>query len=256
MLQRFLTHPLARGINLDSPDTTILRRRIIREKPFLERIYKEWYSKLLGAVPRGPGSTLELGSGAGFFKEYYPECVTSEVFFVPHVDLVCDGCNLPFPDSSLKCIVMTDVLHHIPRITDFLVEADRCISQGGVITMIEPWVTPWSRFVWGRLHHEPFLPETTDWHFQEKGPLSCANGALPWIVFSRDVVRLRNLLPNWRIDTLQPMMPFRYLLSGGVSLKCFVPHWSHDFWSWVESCLPSIMHHTAMFAHIVLRKGS
>jgi hypothetical protein len=32
--------------------------------------------------------------------------------------------------------------------------------------MIEPWVTPWSRFVYNLLHHEPFDPETPSWNFQ------------------------------------------------------------------------------------------
>lgn len=256
MLRQFLTLPQARGVDLDSPDTTVLRRAIIREKPFLERLYREWYTALRGAVPGGPGAVLELGSGAGFFKEHCPECITSEVFFVPHVDIVCDGCRLPFPDASLKCVVMTDVFHHIPRVRDFLAEADRCIAPGGTIAMIEPWVTPWSRFVWGRLHHEPFLPDATDWHFQEHGPLSGANGALPWMVLSRDVQQFREILPNWNIDTLRPMMPLRYLLSGGVSLRCLVPQWSHSIWSHIESCLSPVMKHTALFAHIVLRKQS
>src|SRR5262249_31802772 len=39
-------------------------------------------------------------------------------------------------------------------------QATRCVRSGGVVAMIEPWVTPWSRFVYTRLHHEPFQPET------------------------------------------------------------------------------------------------
>jgi hypothetical protein len=52
--------------------------------------------------------------------------------------------------------------------------------------MIEPWVTPWSRLVYTRMHHEPFVPAAAQWEFLTTGPLSGANGALPYILFSRD----------------------------------------------------------------------
>ena len=40
--------------------------------------------------------------------------------------------------------------------------------------MIEPWVSAWARFVWGRLHHEPFAPEASSWRIPSSGPLSGA----------------------------------------------------------------------------------
>ena len=48
------------------------------------------------------------------------------------------------------------------------------------------WVTRWSRWIYGRFHHEPFDPQRADWEFPLSGPLSGANGALPWIIFQRD----------------------------------------------------------------------
>jgi hypothetical protein len=52
--------------------------------------------------------------------------------------------------------------------------------------MIEPWVSTLSRPIYTRLHHEPFNPDAKDWSFPDTGPLSGANGALPWIIFQRD----------------------------------------------------------------------
>jgi 2-polyprenyl-3-methyl-5-hydroxy-6-metoxy-1,4-benzoquinol methylase len=49
--------------------------------------------------------------------------------------------------ESLRGIVMTNVLHHIPDARAFLKEAARCLHPGGVIAMIEPWVSPWSRLI-------------------------------------------------------------------------------------------------------------
>src|SRR5690242_11509894 len=69
MLKNLLAHPLTRGIDLDDPKTTTLRREIIRSKPFLRRIYNEWYRWIADQIPTGAGGVLELGSGAGFFDE-------------------------------------------------------------------------------------------------------------------------------------------------------------------------------------------
>ena len=40
---KLLEHPLTKSLDLDDPKTTVLRKRIIQEKPFLRKIYKEWY---------------------------------------------------------------------------------------------------------------------------------------------------------------------------------------------------------------------
>src|SRR5690349_11996351 len=137
-LKRLLEHPLTRGLSVDDPRTTALRRTIIRDKAFLRSLYGEWYQSLAKAVPQN-GVILELGSGAGFFAEYLPGVIASEVFLTPNINLVADACRLPFADNSLAAIVMTDVFHHIPDVKAFLSEAQRCIRPGGKIVMIEPW---------------------------------------------------------------------------------------------------------------------
>src|SRR5579864_1052129 len=64
-----LIHPLARGLDIDSPVTTHIRRRILRAKPFLRRIYEEWYEAILSSLPAIAGPVLEIGTGAGFLSE-------------------------------------------------------------------------------------------------------------------------------------------------------------------------------------------
>ena len=244
--------PLTRGLPLDDPRTSALRGRIIREKPFLKRLYEEWYAGIAEAIPPGHGAILELGSGAGFLAEHVPGLITSEVFAVPGIKAILDGRRLPFSDGSLRAIVMTDVFHHLSEPGLFLNEAARAVRPGGRVVMIEPWVTSWSRFVYGRLHHEPFRPEAAEWSFPPAGPLSGANGALPWIVFERDRTRFEREYPSWAIASIQLMMPVRYLLSGGVSLRSLTPGWTYDLWRRVESTMEPWMHRLAMFAQIVL----
>jgi len=254
VLRDLLAHPLTRGMDIDSPSTTALRRRIIREKPLLREIYAEWYACLAASLPAMPGAVLELGSGAGFLAEVVPGVITSEILFTTGVDLILDGLRLPFGDNSLRCIVMTDVLHHMPRVESFFREASRCLRPGGVVAMIEPWVTAWSRLVYTRLHHEPFDPEAAEWSFPPTGPLSGANGALPWLVFERDREKFRRAFPELEIVLIRPIMPFRYLLSGGVSLRGLTPARSAPAWRLVERLLAGANGKLAMFAHIVLRK--
>ncbi len=202
-----------------------MRREIIVGKPFLKAIYSEWYRRISAALPK-KDDVLELGSGAGFFPEFLPQVVTSEVFAVPGVKLIADACALPLPDRSLDAIVMTDVFHHIPDVRRFLSEAARCVRPGGRIVMLEPWHTPWSRWVYSNLHSEPFEPDS-GWEIPPSGPLSGANGALPWIVFERDRTIFQTQFPQWRIAGIEPMMPLSYLLSGGVSLRSLVPGWMY-----------------------------
>lgn len=253
-IKRWLEHPLTRGLDLDDPRTTHLRRRILDENRFLRRIYEEWYRGLAAALPPGGGRVLELGSGAGFLAEVIPGLVRSEVFYRPGIDVVLDGLALPFAAGSLRGVVMTNVLHHLPRPVEFFHEAARCVRPGGVVAMVEPWVTPWSRFVYGRLHHEPFLPTAEEWEIPAGGPLSGANDALPWILFHRDRGRFEREAPEWRIRSIEPIMPFRYLASGGISLRPLMPAAAYPLWKGFERALQPWRDRLAMFAAVVLER--
>lgn len=250
MAPSLLAHPLTKNLAIDDPRTTLLRRQIIATKPFLRRLYDEWYHEILDTL-QGRRDVLELGSGAGFFHEWCPSAITSEVFFLPGVDLIADGCALPFPDGSLDAIVMTDVFHHIPDVGRFLREAARVVRADGRIIMIEPWRTRWSQWIYTHLHHEPFLPDS-GWELPPAGPLSGANGALPWIVFERDRALFSQQFDEWKVVRVTPLMPVAYLLSGGVSLRSLAPGWWYravrQFERWAGEP------HWSMFAKIELAR--
>lgn len=248
LFTKILGHPLTRGLSVDDPRTTLLRREIIQDKVFLRTLYLEWYEKIISALPL-KSDVLELGSGAGFLQRLLPDVITSEVFDTPGVKLIADACDLPLPDNSLNAIVMTDVLHHIPDVSRFFVEASRCVRPGGKIVMIEPWRTPWSEWVYTRLHSEPFATNS-EWKIPSTGPLSGANGALPWIVFHRDRALFEMQYPQWRINRIEPMMPFSYLLSGGVSMRSLLPGWMYRPVRATERAFNQ--HKWAMFALIEL----
>ena len=250
-LKKVLAHPKLRGVSLDDPETTTIRKEIILENSFLRQIYEAWYSDLLASLPNEDGPVLELGSGAGFLERTLP-VITSEVFYCRHVKTILNGQALPFASRALRAIVMTDVLHHIPNPRRFFQEAGRCIRPGGIISMIEPWVTPWSTFIYTHLHHEPFDASTREWTFPAGGPLSGANEALPWILFGRDLTQFQAEFPMWQITSIHPMMPMLYLVSGGVSMRQLMPGWSFPLWRGVEKIMRP--DRNGMFAQIVLKR--
>ena len=250
LIGRLLGHPLTREFDLDSPETTALRRQIILSKPFLRSVYRDWYRRIADWIPQGGGRVLEIGAGGGFLDSELPELLTSEVFAVPGIDLVADARALPFYEGSLKAIVMTNVFHHVPDVAMFLSEAERTLRPGGRIIMIEPWNTAWSRFVHERFHDEPMVTNSPDWEFPTTGPVSGANAALAWIVASRDRRRLEAEWP-FRVVESRPFMPFRYIVSGGVSLRSLQPGWMYRLWRWIDG-LPIVRNQLAVFAFIVI----
>jgi len=253
-LRRLLAHPLTAGLRIDDPATTELRRQIISSKPLLRTVYDEWYAMLASELPSGTGQVVELGSGAGYCERYIPGLITSEVLPSPSVRLIADARQMPFADNSLRAIVFTDVLHHMPDVRQFFREASRCLYPSGKILMIEPWLTSWSRFVYASLHHEPFLPEAREWQFPAAGPLSGANGALPWIVFVRDRQQFESEFPRLLIERIRPLLSFRYLLSGGVGMRSLAPGFTAPLWAGLEKILESLRSRLAMFAFISVKR--
>jgi SAM-dependent methyltransferase len=255
VIKKLLAHPLTRGMDIDAPETTELRRHIIQNKAFLRHIYEDWYGKLVSNLPSVPGAVVELGSGGGFLKNLLPDLIASEIFFCRDITVVLDGCSLPFRDSSLRAVVLVDVLHHIPDVRSFFQESQRCLAPGGRILLIEPWTTSWSKFIYQHFHHEPFRPEASEWSFPPTGPLSGANGALPWIVFSRDRQQFEQEFPELAIQTIEPFMPFRYLISGGVSMRTIIPGFASPMWRTIEEWFGQWRNTWSMFAFVMIQRA-
>ncbi|MBP7055374.1 MAG: class I SAM-dependent methyltransferase [Candidatus Omnitrophica bacterium] len=253
ILKNIFAHPLTKGLDLNDPKTTELRRRIVREKKFLRKVYEEWYLQLSDSMRDTDGVVLEIGAGAGFLEEYMPGIVKSDISKTTGIDVVMDACRqFPFSDGSLSAIVGINVLHHLSDPKKFFSEASRCVRKNGCIYMIEPWVTSWSSFVYKRLHDEPYFPDAADWGFVSNGPLTSANSALPWIMFERDRRVFEREFPAWKISGISLQMPFLYLLSGGVSLRSLSPGFTFSTWKCIEKLFGPFMQRWAMFANIKL----
>jgi SAM-dependent methyltransferase len=244
-----------KGDDLDAPETTLRHAEIIVRKPFLRALYREWYSTFV-AVSRElpPGELIELGSGGGFFRDLLPAVTTSDVLPLPNCDLVFSAEQMPFADASVAGLFMVDVLHHIPDCERFFSEVQRVLVPGGRLCMTEPANTLFSRLIYQNFHHEPFRPDADTWTFPSSGPLSGANGALPWIIFERDAVRFGELFAGLQIRDIRPHTPLRYLLSGGLSFRTPFPGWSFDWVSRLERAFDPLLPWTAMFQTVQVER--
>ena len=242
-------------VDLDDPAVTELHRRIIERKGFLRRLYVDSYRELDRWLPRHrPRRIIELGSGGGFIKQVIPDAVTSDVLDISGIDLRFSALEMPFENESVDAFCMIDVLHHIPDVRRFMAEAGRCLRPGGRLVMIEPANTAWGRFVYQRFHHEPFDPAGS-WSLQGNGPLSTANGAIPWIVFVRDRREFDRAFPNLEVVHMRPHMPVRYLLSGGLSLRQLVPSFAYTAVKGLEAALRPFDAFLGMFYTIVVERN-
>ena len=70
----------------------------------------------------------------------------------------------------------------------------------------------------------------------------------------RDRDQFEREFPMWEIRMIRPIMPFRYLISGGVSMRALMPGWSFGAWRGLENCMRPWMNHWAMFAQITLSR--
>jgi SAM-dependent methyltransferase len=211
---------------LDVPETTDNRSRIIKQKYFLYQIYRNNYKRMYNSLTpeNRNGYLVELGSGGGFIKEIIPHAITSDILKLKNIDMHFSATKMPFKNKSVNAFMMIDVFHHISDVEIFLKETNRCLKKGGQIIMIEPASTVFGKFIWKNFHHENFDDKTKTWSFLSDGPLSSANSALPWIVFFRDRKKFENKFPDLKIQLVDHHTPIKYLLSGGLSHPQLLPN--------------------------------
>lgn len=240
--------------DLDDPRATLAHRDIILQKPFLKKLYKDWYKVFVTKAREiKNGKHLEIGSGGGFLKEEFPEVVTSDILQLPNVDMVFSAEEMPFKENELGSIVMLNVFHHIPRPYLFLKEAERTLVKGGKIIMTEPANSALGRFIYKRFHHEPF-DEHGPREIKAGNPLSNSNQALPHIYFERDTELFKKEFPHLKINSVTYHSPFIYVISGGVSRSAMLPFFMYSFVRFAEWLLSPFHKKLGLFCTIEIEK--
>ncbi|MCP4606678.1 MAG: class I SAM-dependent methyltransferase [Proteobacteria bacterium] len=253
-LRDLLGDPAAKGIDLDSKEATELHARLIREKVFLKKLYQRYYREFqMVHEDSPPGLRLEIGAGGGFLKELIPRVVTFDIRPAADVDATASAMKMPLEDESVGAIFMLNVLHHLSDADLFFSEATRVLCPGGRAVFIEPYVSPFSNLVYKNLHHEPFNPKSPNWALTTSGPMSSANGALPWIIFVRDRARFEAEFPELEICRVTPHTVLLYLLSGGVSMRCLLPSAAFEPLAGLEQLLGPAIRHVATMMTVEIR---
>ncbi len=188
----------------------------IKSKPFLRRIHDEWHQAMCEQLPDGARRVVEIGSGTGYLHEALPEVVATDILTLPWLTVAADALHMPFRASSLDAVVMINVMHHLPDLEAFFNQIRETLRPGGRLVCVEPWVNAAAGFVWTWLHHEPYAPASPVWTLPHGGPLAMANSALPWIALERDRSLFQSRFPELSIVSIEPQMPFAYILSGGL----------------------------------------
>jgi SAM-dependent methyltransferase len=216
-------------------------REIWKKKKVLRDIYHDWYRLIIENIVEN-GHTLEIGAGGGNLKEYYPNLIASDYTYCEWLDVILDAQRLPFHDSSLRNIIMVDVLHHLEYPTLFLKEAQRVLKNNGRLIMFEPYISPFSYLTYHYLHQEDvdfkvdiFHQEKTALDFQKK-PFD-GNSAIPTIIFFKEIEKFKQKFPPLQIVKQKLLSIILYPLSGGFEHKCFIPNWSVPFFLIFERVL-------------------
>jgi len=137
--------------SLNSWKTLGLHRRQIRSKPFLHRLYIDFY-KLLLSTDLPLGKIVEIGSGGGLIKDIKSEIVTSDIIKGRGIDRVFSADRIPFRPKSVAAYMMLNTFHHLKDPEKALVEMSRTLKTGGKIRMIEPYNSWWGGWIYKYLH--------------------------------------------------------------------------------------------------------
>jgi SAM-dependent methyltransferase len=217
------------AIDTQAQEHLLRHRRVWEQKPILRRVYNdEFFARLLASrKPNGP--SIEVGAGPGFFKQFAPDILSTDLIWCPWLDAIADAQQLPFRANSVANVFGLDMLHHLATPMTFLSDVSRILVPGGRLILVEPWITPFSYFIFRFLHQERCDLSETPWVQNQAGtaPEKMAfdgNQAIPYLLFGR---RHRSStlssLPELKVLTLEPFCLFAYLLSGGFKPMNLLP---------------------------------
>ena len=200
------------------------RKRIWADKPCLRQIYADYFSLVLRSC--ASGTTLEIGAGSGCLKACGHDVLSMDIELMPGIDVLSDAQLLPFRDNSFDNVVAIDAFHHLERPIRFLKEARRILRSGGRLVLLEPGITPISRWFYRYLHPEPVDLDVNplqdglvDMH---RHPF-LANQAVATLLVTRYKESLADLVPGISLREYRWIGSLAYPLSGGFRRWSMVP---------------------------------
>jgi SAM-dependent methyltransferase len=150
-----------------------------------------------------------------------------------------DAHCLPLAANSLDNIIGLDVLHHFQYPLHFMNEVARVLRPAGRLVLVEPWITPFSRFVYTYLHQEGCDLDLQPWRVDRvafEGPKRAfdGNAAIPFLLITRGRSALEAEIPCLQLVRSEPFSLLTYLLSLGFKRASLLPRILYSPLVWLE----------------------
>jgi SAM-dependent methyltransferase len=228
------------------PEWCLQSRANWQAKPGLRNYYtKEVYDRILAGLR--PGRSLEIGSGAMFFADYFrdrrphDELITTDISHQPRLDVGgVDVHDLPFDDGAFDNVICLHVLHHVARPKQALRELARVLRPGGAAILVEPWTCGVGRAFYKHLHHEGYEILPDPWLHEPAADKDAmdANVALARQLFVDHGDKLGQHVPGLELVGKQFFAGLSYLATGGFRRRCGAPAWLIRSFRCLERLMP------------------
>jgi SAM-dependent methyltransferase len=214
-----------RGSTSNLVDTLREHEREWGRRPLLRELYGDWFRLMAARLSMNEGPTIEIGAGLGLLRDVIPDVVLTDIEPTPWASEVVDGEQLPYADGAIANLLLFDVFHHLPRPARFLDEAERTLSSGGRVVLVEPYCSPVSAWAYRHFHHEPVDLDADPFadEPQSSDRALDSNTALPTLAFFTHQDQLEQRWPGLRLVASERFSFIAYPLSGGYSRKALVP---------------------------------
>jgi SAM-dependent methyltransferase len=154
--------------------------------------------------------------------------------------------------------VLFDVLHHVESPAAFFVEAERVLRPGGRIVLLEPYISPLSRLVYGLFHPElvdmsvdplVIIPRQSS---EPKDPF-LSNQATPTLIFCRSGgQKFAQMFPRLAVTHIERLAGPAYVATGGLSRRPVLPFTVWKALFAVENLLPELVFRLIGFRVLVV----
>lgn len=218
----FPTHELNRMKN--EGDLASAREYFFKNRPnnlvhLLSNRYS-WMNQYL----QGKSDIIEIGSGAGFAKEFIENSNFQLTDFVKHkwIDKKVDALNTPYEDNSLDAVISSHMIHHLAQPVVFFREMNRILKPGGYLIIQEINASYLMRVLLRMMRHEgwSFDADVFDENTISNDPNDpwSANCAIPRLLWD-DQEKFEKNFPEFKVLKNELCECITFPISGGVIAK-------------------------------------
>jgi len=210
---------------------------------YLTWLYKEIENSLEGEL------VLEVGAGTGLSNSFMSlEKVVRTDYLpwtIPGVQGAIDAQELPFSDDSFDSGFALDAIHHIPNPGKALSELCRVVRPGGIVVIVEPFISCLSFLPYKLFHNEK-----TTWNYslpkngiRETESASDGEQAVLQSMFYRNLALKGLEIPEGKsvLLTVRYISPFSFFATGGLSSPFPTPKFVIKALIGIERWLPRIL---------------